>query len=134
MVKDDSDPTPEQLNLVLQRKILYEARTSIGMAIKFYKNCTDQQSRQKIKELGKLQHKITEMIKMDLLPDDFVLLFNNGGHNEGPRENPTHQGSRGCGTGYRSPTVWAFVSSVPEPVDRLQEGRGIRGPDGPEGP
>lgn len=67
--KDDSDPTPAQLDLILKRKILHETRVSIGQAIELSKR---QNNAHEAKKLINLQTRISKMILMDSLPEDFM--------------------------------------------------------------
>lgn len=72
--KGDSDPTPDQLDLVLRRKILHESQISIGQAIE---HCKKQANKAGAAKLIELQKQISEMILIGSPPSDFVLVFNN---------------------------------------------------------
>jgi len=57
--KGDSDPTVQQLNMVLRRKILHETRISIGQAIEL---CKKQANQEAVHKLIELQNEVSAMI------------------------------------------------------------------------
>lgn len=57
--KGDSDPSPEMLDLVLRRKIMYDSRISIGKAIAL---CKLQNNYEEVRKLIAMQARITEAI------------------------------------------------------------------------
>ena len=78
--KGDSNPTPAQMDMVLRRKILHETRISIGQAIEL---CKRGNNHAEVERLIDLQDRVSKMILIDSLPEDFMLVLKNKGENDG---------------------------------------------------